>query len=168
MAEHRASTWPAFAGVLLLLAAAMQEREMPAAQRLAAEALAGPVAAMVERVVDGDTIEVKAAIWLGQTLIIRVRIDGVDAPELEARCTEERKLALAARDFLARRVQGVPVKLTHVVYDKYGGRVRADVADAAGDIAHALLEAGVVGPHSRGRRQPGWGVNLTKDSVNAG
>ena len=92
---------------------------MPAPQRLAAEALAGPVAANVERVVDGDTIEVKAAIWLGQTLVIRVRIDGVDAPELEARCTEERKLALAARDFLARRLQGAPVKLTHVVYDKY-------------------------------------------------
>src|SRR4030088_3316352 len=125
MAEHRASTMPALAGVLLLLAAATHEREIAAPQRLAADALAGPVTATVERVVDGDTIEVRAAIWLGQTLIVRVRIDGVDAPELEARCAEERKLALAARDFLARRLQGVPVKLTHVVYDKYGGRVRA-------------------------------------------
>src|SRR4030081_377717 len=156
MAEHRASTWPLFAGVALLLAAATQERQMPAPQRLAAEALAGPVAANVERVVDGDTIEVKAAIWLGQTLIIRVRIDGVDAPELEARCAEERKLALAARDFLARRLQGVPVKLTHVVYDKYGGRVRADVADAAGDIGHALLEGGVGRPYPAARRET-WG-----------
>ena len=93
MAEHRASTLSAFAGLLLVLAAATQQGQMPAPQRLAAEALAGPVAATVERVVDGDTIEVKAAIWLGQTLIIRVRIDGVDAPELEARCAEERKLA---------------------------------------------------------------------------
>jgi endonuclease YncB( thermonuclease family) len=121
MAEHRASTLPVFAGVVLLLTAAAQEQEVPAPQRLAAEALAGPVAANVERVVDGDTIEVRAAIWLGQSLIIRVRIDGVDAPELEARCAEERKLALAARDFLLRRLQGVPVKLTHVVYDKYAG-----------------------------------------------
>src|SRR6266849_291460 len=143
MAEHRASTWPVFAGVVLLLAAATQERQMPAPQRLAAEALAGPVAANVERVVDGDTIEVKAAIWLGQTLTVRVRIDGVDAPELEARCPEERKLALAARDFLAGRLEGGPVKFTRVVYDKYGGRVRADVADAAGDIAQALLAAGL-------------------------
>src|SRR3977135_1050527 len=119
MAEHRASTLPAFAVVLLLVAAAAQEGQMPAPQRLAAEALAGPVAANVERVVDGDTIEVKDAIWLGQSLIIRVRIDGVDAPELEARCAEERRLALAARDFLVRRLQGVPWKLTHVVDDKY-------------------------------------------------
>src|SRR6202171_4497091 len=130
MAEHRASALPAFAGLLLLLASATQQGEMPAPQRLAAEALAGPVARNVDGVVGGDTIEVKATVSLGQSLIIRVRIDGVDAPELEARCAEERKLALAARDFLARRLQGAPVKLTHVVYDKYGGRVRADVADA--------------------------------------
>jgi endonuclease YncB( thermonuclease family) len=155
MAEHRASTWPAFAGVLLLLAAATQQGQMPAPQRLAAEALAGPVAANVERVVDGDTIEVKGAIWLGQSLIIRVRIDGVDAPELEARCAEERKLALAARDFLLRRLQSAPVKLTHVVYDKYGGRVRADVADATGDIGHALLEAGLARPY-HGERRESW------------
>src|SRR5882757_9299557 len=154
MAEHRASTLPAFVVALLVLAAATQEGQMPAPQRLAAEALAGPVAANVERVVDGDTIEVKAAIWLGQTLIIRVRIDGVDAPELEARCAEERKLALAARDFLALRLQGAPVKLTHVVYDKYGGRVRADVADASGDIGHALLAMGMVRAYHGERRQP--------------
>src|SRR3954462_4487416 len=147
MAEHRASSLPAFAVVVLLVATVNRQQDMPALQRLAAEALAGPVAGIVERVVDGDTLEVKAAIGLGQTLIIRVRIDGVDAPELEARCAEERKLALEARDFLARRVQGVSVKLTHVVYDKYGGRVRADVADATGDIAHALLQAGLVRPY---------------------
>src|SRR6266550_3793190 len=118
MAEHRASSLPAFAVALLLLAAVMQEGGPPAPQLIAAEALAGPVAAIVERVIDGDTIEVKAAIWLGQTLVVRVRIDGVDAPEFEARCPEERKLALAARAFLARRLEGVAVNLTRVVYDK--------------------------------------------------
>ena len=108
-------------------------------QRLVAESLAGPISALVERVVDGDTIEVKARIWLGQSLTIRVRIDGVDAPELQARCSEERRMALASRDYLARRLLGAEVKLSRVVYDKYGGRVRASVADGQGDIAQALL-----------------------------
>src|SRR5258706_8959811 len=158
MAEHRASTLPAFAVALLLLAAVMQEGGPPAPQLIAAEALAGPVTAIVARVIDGDTIEVRAAIWLGQTLTVRVRIDGVDAPELEARCTEERKLALAARDFLAGRLEGGPVKLTRVVYDKYGGRVRADVADASGDIGHALLAMGLVRPYHGERRESWCGV----------
>jgi endonuclease YncB( thermonuclease family) len=155
MAEHRASTLPAFAVALLLLAAVMQEGGPPAPQLIAVEALAGPVAAIVARVIDGDTIEVRAAIWLGQTLIVRVRIDGVDAPELESRCPEERKLALTARDFLAGRLEGAPVKLTRVVYDKYGGRVRADVTDATGDIGQALLAAGLARPY-HGERRETW------------
>ena len=143
------------AGVLLLVAAASDEAGLsPAAERVAAEALAGPVFAVVQRVVDGDTIEVRAAIWLGQTLVVRVRIDGVDAPEMEARCAQERKWALAARDYLAHRLDGAAVRLTRVVYDKYGGRVRAEVADAKGDIATDLLAAGLARPYHGERREP--------------
>src|SRR5882757_1213192 len=86
--------------LLLLFAAASGEAVFaPAPQRIVAEGLEGPVKAIVQRVVDGDTIEVRAFIWLGQSVLIRVRIDGVDAPELEARCPAERERALAARDF---------------------------------------------------------------------
>lgn len=152
MPNYRVWSARAVAGGLLLLAAA---RGLPFSSRLlAAEALDGPVAAKVERIVDGDTIEVRAAIWLGQSLIIRVRIDGVDAPEMEARCAEEKRLALAARDFLVRRLDGAQVKLTRVVYDKYGGRVRADVADTKGDIGNALLVAGLARPYHGERREP--------------
>jgi endonuclease YncB( thermonuclease family) len=154
MAEFRVWSLPGLGGALLLLAAA-SGGGMPAPPRLlAAEALEGPVPAKVERVIDGDTIEVRAAIWLGQTLTVRVRIDGVDAPELEARCADERRLALAAREYLARRIEGVSVKLTRVAYDKYGGRVRADVADGNGDIGRALLAAGLARPYHGERRQP--------------
>ena len=152
MPEYRVWSLPGLAGALLLLAAA--SGSMPAPRLLAAEALDGPVAAKVERVIDGDTIEVRAAIWLGQSLTVRVRIDGVDAPELKARCTDERKMALAARDFLARRLEGAAVKLTRVVYDKYGGRVRADVEDGNGDIGRALLAAGLARPYHGERREP--------------
>ncbi|HEX3486494.1 MAG TPA: thermonuclease family protein [Micropepsaceae bacterium] len=151
MAEHHAWVLPGLAAALLLLATAA-DKGAPA-RFAAAEALEGPVAGVVQRVVDGDTIEVRAAIWLGQTITIRVRIDGVDAPELEARCPEERRLALAARDFLVHRLEGAPVKLSAVVYDKYGGRVRASVADGKGDVANALLASGLVRPHHGERRQ---------------
>ena len=144
---------PAVATVFLLAIAATHE-DPPAPPRLAAEALAGPVAATVDKVVDGDTIEVKARIWLGQTLTVRVRIDGVDAPELRARCPEERAMALAARDYLVRRLTGVDITLTHVAYDKYGGRVRATVADSRGDVAAALLSEGLARTYHGERRQP--------------
>ncbi|HXJ01955.1 MAG TPA: thermonuclease family protein [Micropepsaceae bacterium] len=158
MAEHRAWSLPGLAAGLLLLVAASDEAGLaPWRGRVAAEALEGPVSAVVQRVVDGDTIEVRAAIWLGQTLTVRVRINGVDAPELEARCAEERQMALAARDFLVRRLEGAAVKLTGVSYDKYGGRVRANVADGKGDVANALLASGLARPYHGERRQP-WCV----------
>ncbi len=156
MSEHRAWSLPGLAGALLLLAAASDDPDLtPVPRFVIAEALEGPVAAKVERVIDGDTIEVKAAIWLGQTLNVRVRIDGVDAPEMQARCPEEKRLALAARAFLARRLDGASVKLTGVVYDKYGGRVRAKVTDSRGDIATALLASGLARPY-HGERRETW------------
>ena len=48
----------------------------------AEDVLPGPIPATIERVVDGDTIDVRARIWLGQEIVVRVRLAGLDAPEL--------------------------------------------------------------------------------------
>jgi endonuclease YncB( thermonuclease family) len=141
---------------LLLAAGVSDERAdfVSAPQRLAEEALAGPVSAIVERVIDGDTVDVRAHIWLGQSLTIRVRIEGVDTPETRSECADERRLAGAARDFLARRLLNKEITLLRVVYDKFGGRVRADIRDSEGDVAQALMAAGLARPYRGERRQP--------------
>jgi endonuclease YncB( thermonuclease family) len=41
-----------------------------------------------------------------------------------------------------------------VVYDKFGGRVRAEISDADGDIARALIAEGLARPYHGERRQP--------------
>jgi micrococcal nuclease len=156
MTLYRVWSLPGLAGAVLLAAAAA-DNGSPSSQRLAAEALAGPISATVERVVDGDTVDVKARIWLGQTVAVRVRIDGIDAPEMEARCVEERSMAVAARDYLMHRLMGTDVTLTRVVYDKYGGRVRANVADGHGDVAAALISAGLARTYHGEKRAP-WCV----------
>ena len=137
-----------FATALLLASIAPNQRAM------SAETLEGPVKAHVERVLDGDTLEVTAIIWLDQTLTIRVRIDRIDTPELEARCADERHKALAARDFLVRRIEGAEVRLSQIVYDKYGARIRAAVADARGDIGQALIAAGLARSYQGAKRLP--------------
>jgi endonuclease YncB( thermonuclease family) len=157
MILHRVWSLPGLAGAFLL-AAGTADNGSPPQQRLAAEALAGPIVATVERVIDGDTIDVRARIWLGQTVAVRVRIDGVDAPEMEARCAEERSMAVAARDYLVHRLMGTDVTLTRVVYEKYGGRERANVADGHGDVAAALVSAGLARTYHGERRQPWCGA----------
>lgn len=115
----------------------------------------GPVAAQVVRVIDGDTFEVSANVWLGQQIAVRVRIAGIDAPELRARCDGERVRAEAARDYLIKRIEGGEVRLSAVRYDKYGGRVDASVADGRGDIGDAMIRARLARVYDGGRRA-GW------------
>ncbi len=120
-----------------------------------AEVVPGPVAARVLRVIDGDTIEVAAKIWLGQELTVKVRLAGIDAPEMRGHCGRERTLARAARDLVVRAV-GDTVRLTRIKRDKYGGRVVARVAAQGGhDLSKALLDAGLAHRYA-GRRKLPW------------
>ena len=92
----------------------------------AEELIEGPVQAALVRVIDGDTIEVRAHLWLGLELTTRVRLADIDAPELDGSCPAERDLAKSAREFLARSLSSTLV-LYEVRKDKYGGRVVARV-----------------------------------------
>lgn len=120
---------------------------------LALAVVEGPVMAGVLEVVDGDTFEARAAIWLGQSIEIRVRIAGVDAPELHAHCDSKRTKALAAKAWLERRIAGATVRLSAIRHDKYGGRVDAEVQDRQGDVGKALIATGLARPYRGGRRQ---------------
>ena len=120
------------------------------------DVLPGPIAAEVVEVVDGDTLAVRARIWLGQEVSVLVRLAGVDAPELRGACARERRLARAARDLVAARIGGRPVTLRDVRYGKFAGRVVARVRTADGaPLAEALIRAGL-GRAYDGRRRLPW------------
>ena len=116
----------------------------------------GPVPARLVRVIDGDTIEVTARIWLGQNLRTRVRLAGIDAPEMKGACLREIALAHRARQALADRLEGGPVSLRDIRYGKYAGRVVARVFGPAGtDVGAMLLARGLARPYG-GRARAGW------------
>jgi endonuclease YncB( thermonuclease family) len=120
------------------------------------EPVAGPVAAAVLEVIDGDTILVRARIWLGQDVETRVRLFGADAPETKARCEEERRLARIAREFVRERLESRRVLLRDIRYDKYGRRVLARVITPEGDdLAESLIHRGLARPYGGGTRT-GW------------
>lgn len=121
----------------------------------AGEILTGPVPALPLRVVDGDTVIVRARIWLGQDIAVQVRIAGIDAPEMRGRCEAERQQAIAARDLIAGLMEAGPVTLSDIHYGKYAGRVVARVTGAGGeDFAGLLLKAELARPYQGGRRAP--------------
>lgn len=62
-----------------------------------ADPLPGPIPAEVIKIVDGDTVKVRAHIWVDQTVEISVRLRGIDAPELyRPKCAAEKTLARTA------------------------------------------------------------------------
>ena len=116
--------------------------------------LEGPIPAFVERVIDGDTLVVRARIWLGQELEVMVRISGIDAPELRARCDKERQLAISARQLVKRLVGQRKISLSHIRQGKYAGRVIANVIDKRGaSLSAHLLKANLARPYHRGQRK---------------
>lgn len=112
--------------------------------------------AQVLKVIDGDTFEARVAVWPGMEIVTKVRLRGIDAPEMSARCADEYRRAVIARDALARMLAEGDVGISRIGQDKYGGRVDADVSTrATRDVSAQLVAAGAVRRHESGRRQ-GW------------
>lgn len=110
----------------------------------------------VLRVIDGDTLEVRAEIWLDQWIVTRVRLRDIDAPERAARCKAEAARAEAARRHLTGLVAEGPVFLTDLGRDKYGGRVLGHLIAADGrDLGQAMLQQGHARPYA-GRSRETW------------
>jgi len=120
------------------------------------ETIPGPIPATDLRIIDGDTIVVRVRIWLGQNLDTQMRLDGVDAPELNGRCPYENRLALKSRAFVQTRTAKGKVIFHNIHYGKYAGRVVARVQMPGGeDLSDALLRAGL-GRVYQGQRQASW------------
>lgn len=110
--------------------------------------------AEVLRVADGDTFEARVQVWPGIAVTTMVRLRGIDAPELKARCPEERVKAEAARQALTKILGEGSVELSRVGLDKFGGRIDAAAATrATPDVSAALLSAGMGRSYSGGRRE---------------
>jgi endonuclease YncB( thermonuclease family) len=84
--------------------------------------------AEVVRIIDGDTFLARVQMWPGVSVDTKVRLRGVDAPELHARCADEYAKAQAARAALETMLAAGGVTISRVGIDKYGGRVDASVA----------------------------------------
>jgi endonuclease YncB( thermonuclease family) len=100
--------------------------------------------AEVLKVIDGDSFRARASIWLDHLVQTNIRIRGIDTPEIKrAKCSAERKLGKRAKAALEKLLKK-GVILHRVEYDKFGGRVLADVYSADfKNIGFLLVDAGL-------------------------
>lgn len=109
----------------------------------------------VIRTIDGDTFVARVRQRDGRDLVVRVRLRGIDAPELKASCQEELDKAEAAARALRELLGQGGVTITNLGPDKYG-RVLADVATRrTANVSAALLAGGFARSYNGGHRD-GW------------
>ncbi|WP_375311771.1 thermonuclease family protein [Bradyrhizobium sp. A5] len=109
----------------------------------------------VVRTIDGDTFLARVHQRDGRDLVARVRLRGIDAPEMKASCQDELDKAEAASDALRNLLGQGGVTIFNLGQDKYG-RVLADVATKrTANVSAALLAGGHVRSYNGGHRD-GW------------
>lgn len=137
------------AGLLLALPCVVRATEGCAAERYS-----WPVVA----VKDGDTIAVEIPGLPATLNPVAIRLRGVDTPETggRAKCAAERNLARRATGFTKRAVaRAKRIEFARPDWDKYGGRIDAEVWIDGASLADQLIAAGLARAYDGGKRG-GW------------
>lgn len=107
---------------------------------------------------DGDTFYINMAGLPPELSRIGVRVRGIDTAEMKGKCEFEKRTAAGAKAFTTRmlKLSGNKVTLQGLKWDKYGGRVDADVYLANGQkLADLMIMQNYARPYMGGKRA-GW------------
>lgn len=94
-------------------------------------------------VVDGDTI------WVGGE---KIRLQSIDAPEIDGKCASEKDLAQRAKYRLNEILSAEPFSVARSGKDRYG-RTLVAIYNSHGEVGRALVREGLARPWT-GRRRP--------------
>ena len=111
-------------------------------------------------VIDGDTLKVHLPGLPMELQPLKVRVRGVDTPERKGKCAAEKAAAEKAGTFTRQLVENAqakerPIYFSKIDWDKYGGRIDADVAIDGRSLADMLVGAGLARRYDGGKRK-GW------------
>jgi len=111
----------------------------------------------VTSIYDGDTFRANIADWppiVGER--IKVRINGIDSPELRARCDNEKRQARAAKQWLVAKLRSADViELRHMERGKYF-RIVADVYADGESVGQEMIEQGLAVRYDGGTKHNPW------------
>lgn len=111
----------------------------------------------VTGVIDGDTLRA-AIVGLPDPLRnVSIRIMGVDTPERRSKCPNEKTLAELAKVFVKEQfLKTKSICIKNVSWDKYGGRILAEVYFDDRNLSDLLLENNLAVPYNGERKWFDW------------
>ena len=113
----------------------------------------------IKSIYDGDTLTIKCMSGFKcKNNAIKVRIKGVDTPELKGKCRNETLLARQAKQFTVAFVRTTgEIKLSYDEYDKYDryGRLLAYLSVDGKDLTKSLINNNL-GRYYQGGKRRSW------------
>lgn len=110
----------------------------------------------IVQVIDGDTIETRLDCLPTTLQKISIRVRGVDTPESKrnlARCEKEVQLGKEAKEALKTfTAEATSMFVYNVSWDKYGGRIDANVIINGVDISRWLIDNGFAKEYDGGTK----------------
>lgn len=106
-------------------------------------------------IVDGDTVHVDITALPKELNPVSIRLRGIDTPETgrKAKCKAERELADKATAFTKARIAGAKViEFSDFRWDKYGGRIDAEIWVDGKRLTDELIAAKLARTYGGGER----------------
>jgi micrococcal nuclease len=103
----------------------------------------------VNRVIDGDTIEVNVELGFDVFIDVIFRLDGINAPEMKGAAKEAGE---RARDFLREFLEGEVVEIQSHGREKYGRWLATIYAHGGQNVNQIMLNSGLAVPYHGEKR----------------
>jgi endonuclease YncB( thermonuclease family) len=105
---------------------------------------------------DGDTCYITMPALPQSLQKMSIRILGIDTPEIRGDCPKEKYLALEGRKIANELFRnGNNIEFKNLQWDKYGGRILADVEIDGQNYADILIHKGLARPYF-GDKKESW------------
>ena len=118
-------------------------------------------------VIYGDSVELEVELGFHARLTVRVRLEGIDTPELKGKTHEERRMALSAKALVAQwceaRADRIILLTVRDGRDKFGRLLATLIDQDSGQtVQQALIDTGLARPYDgQTKRQPWMGARAT-------
>ncbi len=112
--------------------------------------------ATVHHVYDGDTVNLAVTTWPDSVQYVRLRIAGMDTPEISRATACEKRLGIKAKFFLIDLLANNHITISKIKNDKYGGRVVGELFVDGLLVSEIMIAAGIAVPYFGKKKTKVW------------
>ena len=119
---------------------------------------------IVTGVVDGDTLRAEMVGMPDNLKKVSIRIMGIDTPEIHGKCDSEKEKAREAKEFLRTKLLATrAVTFKWMEWDKYGGRILAEVYFDGEDVSKLMIDSGLAVEYHGEKKSGHWCLTTSQE-----